>query len=137
MDRVIDLHANKKHLLQPPAFRIRNVKKTPPADESESGAKVQVATDHDPIHPVLLVSLQDGLLDTDLNARLIPLILPGRADESEFVLDPERGTGLAGELSVVGVDSKGGAFSRESREWKSEWGWFVRVDSWGLNIVGI
>jgi hypothetical protein len=45
-------------------------------------------TDHDPIHPILLISLQDGLLDTDLDSRLVPLIFPGRADESEFVLDP-------------------------------------------------
>ena len=61
-------------------------------------ATVDRVVDHDTIHFVVLVGLQDGLLDADTDVGLVTERIAGSADLAEFVFDTEGFAGFAGEL---------------------------------------
>lgn len=61
-------------------------------------APVNRIVDHDTIHLVVLVGLEDGLLDADTDVGLVAERVAGGADLAEFVFDAEGFAGFASEL---------------------------------------
>jgi hypothetical protein len=66
---------------------------------------VDRVVDHDPVHVVVLVGLEDGLFDVDPDVGRVAERGAGRADEAEFVGDAEGFAGFAGELRGANVVS--------------------------------
>lgn len=71
--------------------------------------------DHDTVHLVVLVGLEDGLFDADTDVGLVAERAAGGADLSEFVLDAEGFAGFAGELER---DSVSGRTRAGDEAWK-------------------